>query len=157
MKKLNKKGFTLIELLAVIVVLAIIMVIATQQVNKTINGSRANSFVESYQMIVKQVKIYIASDEEPTCGTSGNSCLTYYNLSNDYTLSVTENTDKTGYTITLGVNTTAGANSKFKNVDLNNFGNYTKTSNSTKICDPAKISSGATSCTKNTIVGTVSK
>ena len=34
MKK-NNKGFTLIELLAVIVVLAIIMVIATQQINKT--------------------------------------------------------------------------------------------------------------------------
>lgn len=33
MKK-NNKGFTLIELLAVIVVLAIIMVIATQQINK---------------------------------------------------------------------------------------------------------------------------
>ena len=31
----NKKGFTLVELLAVIVVLAIIMVIATQQVNNT--------------------------------------------------------------------------------------------------------------------------
>ena len=39
MKKIlkNNKGFTLIELLAVIVVLAIIMVIATQQVNKTIS------------------------------------------------------------------------------------------------------------------------
>lgn len=33
MKK-NNKGFTLIELLAVIVELAIIMVIATQQINK---------------------------------------------------------------------------------------------------------------------------
>ena len=32
--KNNNKGFTLIELLAVIVVLAIIMVIATQQINK---------------------------------------------------------------------------------------------------------------------------
>ena len=49
MKKMlkNKKGFTLIELLAVIVVLAIIMVIATQQVNKTIQDSRANSFISS--------------------------------------------------------------------------------------------------------------
>jgi prepilin-type N-terminal cleavage/methylation domain-containing protein len=32
--KNNNKGFTLIELLAVIVELAIIMVIATQQINK---------------------------------------------------------------------------------------------------------------------------
>ena len=38
MKKIlkNKKGFTLIELLAVIVVLAIIMVIATQQIGNVI-------------------------------------------------------------------------------------------------------------------------
>ena len=43
--KNNKKGFTLIELLAVIVVLAIIMVIATGQVTKTINDARKNSLL----------------------------------------------------------------------------------------------------------------
>ena len=33
----NKKGFTLIELLAVIVVLAIVMVIATQKITDVVN------------------------------------------------------------------------------------------------------------------------
>lgn len=68
MKKIltNKKGFTLIELLAVIVVLAIIMVIATQQVNSTIKKSRANTFVESMQTVVKAAKIVWAQDNELT-------------------------------------------------------------------------------------------
>ena len=59
MKKLlkNKKGFTLVELLAVIVVLAIIMVIATQQINKTIKKSRGDSFYDSVLMIEKNAKM----------------------------------------------------------------------------------------------------
>ena len=40
----DKKGFTLIELLAVIVILAIIMVIARMQVNKTIKKVRQDSY-----------------------------------------------------------------------------------------------------------------
>ena len=44
MKNKNIYGFTLIELLAVIVVLAIIMVIATQQVNKAIKKSEKSAF-----------------------------------------------------------------------------------------------------------------
>ena len=59
MKKIlkNKKGFTLVELLAVIVVLAIIMVIATQQINKTIKKSRGDSFYDSVLMIEKNAKM----------------------------------------------------------------------------------------------------
>ncbi|MFR5756677.1 MAG: Tfp pilus assembly protein FimT/FimU [Lachnospiraceae bacterium] len=66
MKKIltNKKGFTLIELLAVIVVLAIIMVIATQQVNGTIKKSRANTFVESMQTVVKSAKMVWAQENK---------------------------------------------------------------------------------------------
>lgn len=66
MKKIltNKKGFTLIELLAVIVVLAIIMVIATQQVNSTIKKSRANTFVESMQTVVKSAKMVWAQENK---------------------------------------------------------------------------------------------
>lgn len=56
MKK-NNKGFTLVELLAVIVVLAIIMVIATQQINKTINRSRAKSFNEAFNIVVENARI----------------------------------------------------------------------------------------------------
>lgn len=63
MKK-NNKGFTLIELLAVIVVLAIIMVIATQQVNKTIRKSRGDSFFESVQSIKKSAEMVCAQDNK---------------------------------------------------------------------------------------------
>ena len=66
MKKMNKKGFTLIELLAVIVVLAIIMVIATQQVNKTIKKSRGDSFYNSVQMIEKNAKMLCAQSDDST-------------------------------------------------------------------------------------------
>ena len=64
MKKIlkNNKGFTLIELLAVIVVLAIIMVIATQQVNGTIKKSRGNSFYETVQSIRKSMQTVCATD-----------------------------------------------------------------------------------------------
>ena len=66
MKKIlkNKKGFTLIELLAVIVVLAIIMVIATQQVNGTIKKSRANSYFETVQNIRKGMQTACANDNK---------------------------------------------------------------------------------------------
>lgn len=63
MKK-NNKGFTLIELLAVIVVLAIIMVIATQQVNSTIKKSRGNSFHETTQSIKKSMQTVCATDNK---------------------------------------------------------------------------------------------
>ncbi len=106
MKKIltNKKGFTLIELLAVIVVLAIIMVIATQQVNSTIKKSRANTFVESMQTVVKAAKIVWAQDNELTEA----ALKAQLDLSADeYDLKVENNCIKlTG-------------NGKFKNMDLN--------------------------------------
>lgn len=71
MKKMlkNKKGFTLIELLAVIVVLAIIMVIATQQVNGTIKKSRGNSFYETAQSIRKGMQTVCATDNKISTST----------------------------------------------------------------------------------------
>ena len=51
MKKLNKKGFTLIELLAVIVVLAILMLVAVQNIFPMIANARANSFVSTVENI----------------------------------------------------------------------------------------------------------
>ena len=151
MKKIltNKKGFTLIELLAVIVVLAIIMVIATQQVNKTISGSRANAFVESYQMLVKQVKTFIASDEAPEC-TDKDACLTKYDLSNDYELTVTKDASSSSYTITL-----KGTQGKFQNLDIDKYGNYNKSVSGTTKCDKTKIASGATDCNSKSITGKV--
>ncbi len=56
----NKNGFTLIELLAVIVVLAIIMVIATTQINNTIKKSRADSFLNTAKMVKKNADLACA-------------------------------------------------------------------------------------------------
>lgn len=96
MKK-NNKGFTLIELLAVIVVLAIIMVIATQQVNKTIKKSRGDSFYDSVQMIEKNAKML--------CAQSDSSTVTIADLKemsdisdDDYTLA--KGTDGSTFTVT---------------------------------------------------------
>lgn len=73
MKK-NNKGFTLIELLAVIVVLAIIMVIATQQINNTISRTRANSMISTLKMAANGVKTKQADGSIKAC-SSGEKCL----------------------------------------------------------------------------------
>lgn len=115
MKKIltNKKGFTLIELLAVIVVLAIIMVIATQQVNSTIKKSRANTFVESMQTVVKSAKMVWAQENK----LDQESLKNEVDLSDaDYDLKVE------GTCIKLT------GKGKFTNMDLNNVtlpSNYT--------------------------------
>lgn len=119
MKKLNKKGFTLIELLAVIVVLAIIMVIATQQVNKTIKKSRRNAFISSYKMILKDVKFKIASEElgeesVKTCDDSSETatqCYTIYDYSKeDYEMKLSESGKRYQLQLT--------GKGKFQNMDL---------------------------------------
>lgn len=70
MKRLNKKGFTLVELLAVIVVLAIIMVIATQAIGNVIKENTAKSFKSSLDMVAKQAKqAYVMDDGTKTLGT----------------------------------------------------------------------------------------
>ena len=130
--KNNKKGFTLIELLAVIVVLAIIMVIATGQVTKTINDARKNSFTSSYKMIIKEIKNRIVESDmdmtsrEVVCYKSGDQTLTVANCLSSYDLSVDDYELKvedasSAYKVTL----TGKANGKFANVDYDNANNGT--------------------------------
>ena len=117
MKKLlkNKKGFTLVELLAVIVVLAIIMVIATTQIGNAISRARSNSFIDSYKMVEKQLKTYIASDEtEKILCDNTADCLKNYDLSSDYSLYVIQDTARSIYTIYMGA---AGVFEPIKNPD----------------------------------------
>ncbi len=142
MKRLNKKGFTLVELLAVIVVLGIIMVIATQQVGKAMNNSRANAFVESYQMIAKQVNTYLASDEDPVCADA-TACAKAYNLSSDYTLTVAVSTDD-GHTSQYKITLQPTTGGKFANLNLDKYGKYIDTD--TSKCSSSKIGSGANTC-----------
>lgn len=67
MKRLNKKGFTLVELLAVIVVLAVIMVIATQAIGGVLAKNKVDAFKSSLDMAAKQAKMaYTQYDETLT-------------------------------------------------------------------------------------------
>ena len=140
----NKNGFTLIELLAVIVVLAVIMVIATQQVNGVMAKARSNSFIESYQMVIRQGKTCAAQDTDASDQDECN-----YDLTDDYQLTVTASGDV--YTVTL----TATNSGKFANMDLTQYGNAANDNKDG--CDATKIGAGASSCTKNSITGTFKK
>ena len=175
MKKMlkNKKGFTLVELLAVIVILAIIMVIATQQIGKVISDARSNSFIDTYQMVVKQIKTYIAEDDISSilCDSSTDaSCLKKYDLSDDYSLVVSGGTDV--YEIHLGaagvVSTAAAgggrtikhdgtptAGKKFANLDLIHRGNAKNTDADATTCTPASVGATAKDCGATWIKGEV--
>ena len=58
---MRKNGFTLIELLTVIVVLAIIALIATPIVTKTIENSKKQSAIESVNNIIKTAEMYFVT------------------------------------------------------------------------------------------------
>lgn len=149
MKKMNKKGFTLIELLAVIVVLAIVMVIATQKITDVVNSSRSNAFILSYKSVVKQVKDSYTMGDDPTC----TDCYKKYDVTEgDYTLSVANSTN--GFEITL----TAKDGGKFKNLDLTKYGDAAGKDQSGKpICDTSKIDTTAEKCGTLKIDGKDSK
>ena len=88
----NKKGFTLIELLAVIVVLAIIMVIATTQINNTIKKSRGDSFYDAVQMIERNAKMLCASSQTGSITLDEIKSTSDIEADDeDYTLSLDEN------------------------------------------------------------------
>lgn len=118
--KNNKKGFTLIELLAVIVVLAIIMVIATGAVTRTIQSARVNSFKSSYDMIVKNIKDKInmnklGYNETIICDDSNtNTCSDLYDYSSEDYFTKIEFDASGNYDITFE------GKGKFKNIDLDN-------------------------------------
>lgn len=112
MKKVlkNKKGFTLVELLAVIVVLAVIMVIATQSINKTIKKSRADSFVSSYKIVLDAIDLCAAQNIGVT------QCAKTVELSEaDYEMTLTESSGE--YIITLK----AKIGGQFYNMGLSDY------------------------------------
>ncbi len=112
MKK-NNKGFTLIELLAVIVVLAIIMVIATQQINRTISRTRANSMISTLKMAANGVKTKQADGSMKAC-SQDEKCLgdvVDYDT-DDYTINVTG--DSSAWKVTV----TATSGGEFERADF---------------------------------------
>lgn len=155
MKKMNKKGFTLIELLAVIVVLAIVMVIATQKITDVINSSRSNSFISSYKMIVKQINTNMVTNTiDIQCGvTNSPDCKKVYDISDDYDLTVTDDTTNNKYIIKLKGKDTG----KFKNLNLIEYGDAKNTAEKATSCDKSKIDNTVSSCSADTITGSVAK
>lgn len=161
MKKMNKKGFTLIELLAVIVVLAIVMVIATQKITDVINSSRSNSFISSYKMIVKQINTnMVTNTDDIQCGGKGErDCKEVYDISDDYKLIVSEVGNY--YKIELS----ASENGKFKNLNLIKYGDAKNTAPKATSCDSSKVDDTVQSpesaypavCDEQKIVGYVKK
>ena len=160
MKKMNKKGFTLIELLAVIVVLAIVMVIATQKITDVINSSRSNAFISSYKMIVKQINTNMVTNTDKITCSGTTDCKDKYDISDDYKLTVASN--DTEYTITLEVAEESNKKvGKFANLDLTKYGDASTctgmTDSKKATCIKSKIDNTATSYSKNSIIGTVKK
>lgn len=134
MKK-NNKGFTLIELLAVIVVLAIIMVIATQQINKTISRTRANSMISTLKMAANGVKTKQADGSIAAC-VPEKKCLedvVDYDT-DDYTINVTD--ESSAWKVTV----TATSGGEFEKADFNLVSGYNNNGNIGKThVDIAKV------------------
>lgn len=118
MKK-NNKGFTLIELLAVIVVLAIIMVIATTQINGVIRKNRVDSFLSTYKIAMNAAKTCAVQQISDTTDGSSTACSDSVDYSkNEYDLKIVA-TDTTyeEYKITL----TAQSDSEFDSINIRSY------------------------------------
>ena len=72
--KLNRKGFTLIELLAVITILGILMIVGIPAVQRTINNSRKDTFVDTAKEYANAVKTAWAANDI-TCGESNSNTI----------------------------------------------------------------------------------
>ncbi len=63
---MKKKGFTLVELLAVIIILGVIAIIVTPIVNNTINDAARDTFKETAEAIVREMRNYATRQEMET-------------------------------------------------------------------------------------------
>ena len=155
MKK-NKKGFTLMELLAVIVILGIVMALTASSVAKLIVKARTGSYVDAYQIIIKDLRTELLAKEVETGSSSlttcddavasGTKCSTAYSglyKSDNISLTITVDANSGTYTIKA----TPTSTGSFKNIDLTN----------TKEKDFSIGSDKKTLSSKMTSDGTVSK
>lgn len=73
MKKMNKKGFTLVELLAVIVIMGVLMMVAIPAVQKTIENSKKDMYLDTGKQYVNAVRTLWISGGLQCNGTSSDS------------------------------------------------------------------------------------
>ena len=150
MKK-NKKGFTLIELLAVIVILGIVIALTARSVAKLIIKARTGSYVDAYQIIIKDLRTELLAKEVETGSSSltacddtdasGTKCSTAYSglyKSDDISLKISVVSGT--YTIEAKPTTTGS----FKNIDLTNTTEKVFTIGTDKKTLTSKIASDGT-------------
>lgn len=97
---MNNKGFTLVELIAVITIIAIILVITTTSIGKTIEKQRKETFIDTVNGITKTAELYTVDLSESSL-TNGYYVFTYEDSTlkfNDDTINTTSKLeDGTGY------------------------------------------------------------
>ena len=117
------------ELLAVIVILGIVMVLTASSVAKLIVKARTGSYVDAYQIMIKDLRTQLLAKEVETgssslttcddAANSGTKCSTAYSglyKSDNISLTITVDTNSGTYTIKATPTTTGS----FKNIDLTN-------------------------------------
>ena len=105
-------------------------------------------------MIVKQINTnMVTNTDDIQCGgTGGRDCKEVYDISDDYKLIVSEVGNY--YKIELS----ASENGKFKNLNLIKYGDAKNATSNATSCDKSKIDKNTvSSCSEDTITGTVAK
>ena len=113
MKRINKKGFTLVELLAVIVIMGILMMVAIPSINRVIENSRKDTFVDIAKSYANAAKTLWTADTLTCEGTVASAV-----DDGDYYILI--NTTESARTM-LPVLVDQGGKSSWGNRDVNGY------------------------------------
>lgn len=124
MKKINNKGFTLIELLAVVTIMGILMIVATQAVTRIIENTRRDTFATVSREYINAVRNAVLADNIE-CYVNRNYITasatpdgTYY-----FVVDSVNKTDVSGSNAYSGGNTASGADDLLESGGKSPFGN----------------------------------